>query len=121
MWLACQYIMHEKSNHNLPYGKLLFMCLYTKEYEYMYTRVWKFLFFHVRRHTHMYKVYIYISDPVARFHLRNGASFHRINWMANPSIHGKLFRIMTFQSQYCMIFYLDISYIMVSYYIISRL
>jgi len=45
-WLCCQYIMHEKSKHNLPY------------------------------------------DPVARFHLRNGASFHRINWMANPSNHG---------------------------------
>ena len=27
-------------------------------------------------------------DPVARFHLRNGASLHSINWMANPSLQG---------------------------------
>jgi malonyl-CoA decarboxylase len=27
-------------------------------------------------------------DRVARFHLRNGASLHRINWMANPSPEG---------------------------------
>ena len=26
--------------------------------------------------------------PVARFHLRNGASFHRVNWLANPSTRG---------------------------------
>jgi Malonyl-CoA decarboxylase C-terminal domain len=28
------------------------------------------------------------TDPVARFHLRNGASFHRLNWMANLSKKG---------------------------------
>ena len=27
-------------------------------------------------------------DDVARFHLRNGACFHRINWMANVSQAG---------------------------------
>jgi len=27
-------------------------------------------------------------DPVARFHLRNGASLHNITWMGNPSIAG---------------------------------
>lgn len=27
-------------------------------------------------------------DDVARFHLRNGAIFHSINWMANPSLNG---------------------------------
>ena len=27
-------------------------------------------------------------DPVARFHLRNGASLYRLNWMANPSLNG---------------------------------
>jgi malonyl-CoA decarboxylase len=27
-------------------------------------------------------------DPVARFHLRNGASLHRLNWMGNPSAIG---------------------------------
>lgn len=25
---------------------------------------------------------------MARFHLRNGAIFHSINWMANPSLNG---------------------------------
>jgi malonyl-CoA decarboxylase len=28
------------------------------------------------------------SDPVARFHLRNGARLERINWLANPSPRG---------------------------------
>ncbi len=28
------------------------------------------------------------ADPVARFHLRNGAVFHRLNWLANPSQQG---------------------------------
>ena len=27
-------------------------------------------------------------DPVARFHLRNGARVLRINWLADPSEHG---------------------------------
>ena len=27
-------------------------------------------------------------DPVARFHLRNGASLHSLNWMGNPSGYG---------------------------------
>lgn len=27
-------------------------------------------------------------DPVARFHLRNGASIHRLNWMGDPSPKG---------------------------------
>jgi hypothetical protein len=27
-------------------------------------------------------------DPVARFHLRNGASLHRLNWLANTSSAG---------------------------------
>jgi hypothetical protein len=27
-------------------------------------------------------------DPVARFHLRNGASLHRLNWMGNDSLIG---------------------------------
>ena len=27
-------------------------------------------------------------DPVARFHLRNGSSFHGINWMGNPHLYG---------------------------------
>jgi hypothetical protein len=27
-------------------------------------------------------------DPVGRFHLRNGASLHRLNWMGNPSVIG---------------------------------
>ena len=27
-------------------------------------------------------------DPVARFHLRNGASLHNLTWMGNPSIAG---------------------------------
>jgi malonyl-CoA decarboxylase len=27
-------------------------------------------------------------DPVARFHLRNGARLERINWMADPSAKG---------------------------------
>ena len=27
-------------------------------------------------------------DPVARFHLRNGAKFLRLNWMGNPSTPG---------------------------------
>ena len=27
-------------------------------------------------------------DPVARFHIRNGASLHRINWMGDPSPKG---------------------------------
>lgn len=27
-------------------------------------------------------------DDVARFHLRNGAVFHAINWMGNPSRNG---------------------------------
>jgi len=27
-------------------------------------------------------------DPVARFHLRNGASLHRLNWLGNPSTLG---------------------------------
>jgi malonyl-CoA decarboxylase len=27
-------------------------------------------------------------DPVARFHLRNGAQLHRINWLGNPSPKG---------------------------------
>ena len=27
-------------------------------------------------------------DPVARFHLRNGASLHRLNWMGSPSTMG---------------------------------
>ncbi len=27
-------------------------------------------------------------DDVARFHLRNGAEFHQINWMANTSQNG---------------------------------
>jgi hypothetical protein len=27
-------------------------------------------------------------DAVARFHLRNGASMHRINWMGNGDING---------------------------------
>jgi len=27
-------------------------------------------------------------DPVARFHLRNGASLHRLNWLGNPSSKG---------------------------------
>lgn len=27
-------------------------------------------------------------DDVARFHLRNGAVFHAINWMGNPSKNG---------------------------------
>jgi malonyl-CoA decarboxylase len=28
------------------------------------------------------------ADPVARFHLRNGASIHRLNWMGDPSPKG---------------------------------
>lgn len=28
------------------------------------------------------------TDPVARFHLRNGAMFLRLNWMGNPSTPG---------------------------------
>ena len=27
-------------------------------------------------------------DPVARFHLRNGASIHNLNWMGNPTTIG---------------------------------
>jgi malonyl-CoA decarboxylase len=27
-------------------------------------------------------------DPVARFHLRNGAVMYQLNWMANPSTKG---------------------------------
>mmetsp|Transcript_3933 Transcript_3933/g.4019 ORF Transcript_3933/g.4019 Transcript_3933/m.4019 type:complete len:96 (+) Transcript_3933:1-288(+) len=27
-------------------------------------------------------------DPVARYHLRNGASLFRLNWLANPSQSG---------------------------------
>ena len=29
------------------------------------------------------------SNPVAHFHLSNGAKFERINWMADLSDHGK--------------------------------
>jgi hypothetical protein len=25
-WLCCQYIIHEKSKHNLPYGKYILRC-----------------------------------------------------------------------------------------------
>ncbi len=28
------------------------------------------------------------TDPVARFHLRNGATFLSINWLGNPSTPG---------------------------------
>lgn len=28
------------------------------------------------------------ADPVARFHLRNGAILHRVNWFGNPSKSG---------------------------------
>lgn len=27
--------------------------------------------------------FMFVIDPVARFHLRNGATLHRINWMSN--------------------------------------
>lgn len=29
-----------------------------------------------------------VADDVARFHLRNGAIFHSINWMGNPNLNG---------------------------------
>jgi hypothetical protein len=29
-----------------------------------------------------------IIDPVARFHLRNGATFLSLNWLGNPSTPG---------------------------------
>lgn len=32
--------------------------------------------------------YVFLSDPVARFHLRNGAAFHSINWLGNSSTPG---------------------------------
>ncbi len=31
---------------------------------------------------------MFIIDPVARFHLRNGATFLQLNWMGNPSTNG---------------------------------
>lgn len=33
-------------------------------------------------------LFIYYLDPVARFHLRNGAELLHINWLANVSIAG---------------------------------
>ena len=32
--------------------------------------------------------YTYASEQVANFHMGNGAQFHRINWMGNPSLNG---------------------------------
>lgn len=28
------------------------------------------------------------AEPVANFHMGNGAEFHRLNWMGNPSLSG---------------------------------
>ncbi|KAK3286436.1 hypothetical protein CYMTET_6009 [Cymbomonas tetramitiformis] len=32
---------------------------------------------------------LFPHDPVARFHLSNGASLHRIHWMADTSVKGR--------------------------------
>jgi malonyl-CoA decarboxylase len=37
---------------------------------------------------HVATFYFFSSDDVARFHLRNGAVFHSINWMGNPNLSG---------------------------------
>ena len=107
IWLCTHYILHEKSNDGQPYGSIFSIFSFSSWSDSITVLhpvsfslilfsilIMKFLWFHL-----FYSIspnYFSISlmlthlDPVARFHLRNGASLHRINWMADTESGGKL-------------------------------
>jgi hypothetical protein len=46
-WLGCQYIMHEKSKHNLPYGKYIYIYICIYKYKYIYMYIFEYIYTYI--------------------------------------------------------------------------
>jgi Malonyl-CoA decarboxylase C-terminal domain len=112
LWLCVEYLYRTKNHRGYPYGTCSTVQYSTVHYNIMAMHCYcvsctcSSFHEHFTPYPHLSPYRCYpslsisfsfsitcvsspsLSDPVARFHLRNGASFHRLNWTANMSKKG---------------------------------